>query len=232
MTVALTATFVTGCGERSRIDNAARALCDDWSWNEDADLAENAAAMDAVLAKEEVTVEYGHMGRGAREVSFVTERAAKYCDTDFGPYLAALDELDASADAELDEGEPKSYIAPGRSTPKPSPKPTPRPESNNGSGSSGGDGSVATELAEFGYTRSDVVALGLIADDTGYGLSPGTPLPYDMAENFAYVIALSCRDLDRGRTTVGALIDDDVSMGAPPSQAQRFWSYVTSRFCR
>lgn len=90
---------------------------------------------------------------------------------------------------------------------------------------------TGSALAARGITDDDVRALGFMADEYGYGLGPGTSLPFDQAQSFAYVVLLSCDELAAGTTTQSALVDDDVMSGAAPSDASAFWSYATGRFC-
>ena len=94
-----------------------------------------------------------------------------------------------------------------------------------------GDPEFAALLADRGIGEPDVRALGFVADEHGYGLSEGTPLPFEQAQSFALVVVLAaCDDVAEGTTTWEALVDDDANSGAPRGEAASFWSYVRARF--
>ena len=76
-----------------------------------------------------------------------------------------------------------------------------------------------------------IVQLAAMADLYGYGLGPGTTLSYGQAKNFAYGVSVVCDSLRSGESTVEDAVADDVSMGAPRSDAEGFNRYLDQTFC-
>ena len=79
--------------------------------------------------------------------------------------------------------------------------------------------------------RSVIVQLGQVADLYGYGLGPGTALSYHQSLNFAYGLSVVCDEVRSGRSTFQDSIQDDISMGAPASDARGFNRYLQQTFC-
>lgn len=73
--------------------------------------------------------------------------------------------------------------------------------------------------------------LGRMADVYGYGLSPGSPLSYEQAIEFAYAVSLTCDFLDSGAMTFNESVREDIQGGAPPSDARGFNRYLDRTFC-
>ncbi|MGY1737015.1 hypothetical protein [Geodermatophilus sp. SYSU D00684] len=97
----------------------------------------------------------------------------------------------------------------------------------------GTDGSeaIAEFLASRGVTESMIRQLGAKADATGYGLSPGTPLPFDQAQNFAAIMVSVCDKVTSGQTTWSAQIAEDVAARAPLADSQEMNGYLRDVFC-
>ncbi|MGY1777740.1 hypothetical protein ACI8AV_17920 [Geodermatophilus sp. SYSU D00804] len=73
--------------------------------------------------------------------------------------------------------------------------------------------------------------LGTKADETGYGLAPGTPLPFEQAQSFAAIIVPVCDKVADGQTTWSAQTAQDVADGAPPTDAREMNGYLRDVFC-
>lgn len=109
---------------------------------------------------------------------------------------------------------------------EPAPEPSQTPDAGTGTETEG----LGPELIDRGLTRGDVLALGWMADSTGYGLSPETPLSFEQATDFAYAIILRCDDAALNDNWED-LIAEDVSMGAPESQARKMNAYIRDEYC-
>lgn len=95
-----------------------------------------------------------------------------------------------------------------------------------------GDAETAEYLDRRGVTEEMVVTLGRIADATGYGLSPGTPLSYEQAQLFAAAIVTVCDDVADGNTTWADQTRRDQLDGAPTAAARQMNTYLRVQFCR
>lgn len=93
------------------------------------------------------------------------------------------------------------------------------------------DTSIQDALDERGVTDDEVRRLGAMADRTGYGLGPGTTLPFDQAQNFAVVLILTCDQVAAGELTWDDAIAADVSTGAPQGAAREMNGYLRDVFC-
>lgn len=93
------------------------------------------------------------------------------------------------------------------------------------------DASVDVHLADRGITAEQVIELGRLADATGYGLSPDSPLSFQQAQDFAVVIVGLCDDVASGATTWQAQIEQDVADGAPRDDAVLMNNFLRNSFC-
>ncbi|WP_154606726.1 hypothetical protein [Rhodococcus sp. AQ5-07] len=93
------------------------------------------------------------------------------------------------------------------------------------------DGTVLAALERAAVTPEMVTALGIVGDETGYGISKSTPTNQDQRENFAYAIVLLCREISAGETSWEESVSKDVFSGATASDAQRLNDYARTEFC-
>ncbi|MGY2005295.1 hypothetical protein [Blastococcus sp. SYSU DS1024] len=117
---------------------------------------------------------------------------------------------------------------------RPVPQPTPTRTPGNGGASQPttvGSPELRNYLAGRGVDDSLVRQLGAMADITGYGLSPGNPLPFEQAQGFAVAIIDRCDEVSSGQITWSDAVNEDVGDGAPVSDAQQMNSYLQSTFC-
>jgi hypothetical protein len=88
---------------------------------------------------------------------------------------------------------------------------------------------VPAGLARRGITESEYRVLRWAAVDGGYTTTDSPP------ESEFRVLALialdACRELAAGTTTLDDLIEDDISVGAPPSKASQSWQVVEAHIC-
>lgn len=203
--VGLVLLAAAGCGRSD--EERAQALCDEWAWDPGVSAEGNMDAYSEVwdTLDSDGTVDLEGMAR-------------QQCPGHFREYDRAAAEHIAQLREEAGlPPEPGSSSGGGGSV---------------GAGSSAGtDTSTADFLASRGVTDSMVRQLGYMADATGYGLSPGTPLPFDQAQNFAFVIVGVCDEVAGGRTTWASEVDRDVASGAPLGDAQQMNGYLRDVFC-
>lgn len=84
---------------------------------------------------------------------------------------------------------------------------------------------------ELGLPHDVIVRLGRAADVFGYGLGPGTVLDYEQATDFAYAVSTVCDGWRSGDLTFQDSVDEDVTSGAPASDARAFNRFLESDFC-
>lgn len=92
-------------------------------------------------------------------------------------------------------------------------------------------GTVRAAFERAGVTPEMVTALGLVGDETGYGISTSAPMNQEQRENFAYAIVLLCREISAGATSWDSSVNEDVFSGAASSDAQRLNDYARTDFC-
>ncbi len=93
------------------------------------------------------------------------------------------------------------------------------------------DGTVRAALERAGVTQEMVTALGIVGDETGYGISTSVPMNQKQREDYAYAIVLLCRDIGAGETSWENSVNEDVFSGAGLSDAQRLNDYARTEFC-
>lgn len=93
------------------------------------------------------------------------------------------------------------------------------------------DGTVRAALERAAVTPEMVSALGIVGDETGYGISKSTPTNQEQRENFAYAIVLLCREIAAGETSWEDSVYEDVFSGAAAFDAQRLNDYARIEFC-
>lgn len=93
------------------------------------------------------------------------------------------------------------------------------------------DGTMRAALQRAGVTQEMVTALGIVGDETGYGISTSVPMNQEQREDFAYAIVLLCRDIGAGETSWENSVNEDVFSGAELSDAQRLNDYTRTEFC-
>ncbi|MFF1555786.1 hypothetical protein ACFVX3_32720 [Rhodococcus erythropolis] len=86
-------------------------------------------------------------------------------------------------------------------------------------------------LERAGVTQEMVTALGIVGDETGYGISTSVPMNQEQREDFAYAIVLLCRDIGAGEMSWENSVNEDVFSGAELSDAQRLNDYARTEFC-
>jgi hypothetical protein len=107
---------------------------------------------------------------------------------------------------------------------------TPTPTASLG-GSGGSDTSIADALQVAGVSDDLVRQLGVVASETGYGLGRGDALPFDTAQNFAYMMVLTCREIASGSLTYASSQAQAVADGAAESDAARMMAFVEAEYC-
>lgn len=96
---------------------------------------------------------------------------------------------------------------------------TNRENSSSPTTSANGDGTVRAALERAAVTPEAVTALGLVGDETGYGICKSTPMNQEQRENFAYAIVLLCREISAGDTSWEESVNEDLYGGAAVSDA-------------
>lgn len=94
-----------------------------------------------------------------------------------------------------------------------------------------GDDSIRVALEQAGVSTDMVAALGVVGDETGYGISKSTPMNQEQREGFAYAIMLLCREIAAGETSWEQSVSEDVFSGAERADAQRLNDYARTEFC-
>ncbi len=93
------------------------------------------------------------------------------------------------------------------------------------------DTSLQDALDEAGVSNGLVARLGVVAGDTGYGLTRGQALTGDQARGFAVLQISTCRELASGFRSLAEVIASDVAGGAPRADAETMAAFLRDTFC-
>jgi hypothetical protein len=194
----------------AQAEAAVTALCSDWRYDPNVSIEVNEASL------RDLAESFEHNDT----TEDIQRQASIECPENFEAFWAAR---------EVEQNQQRETLA-SEFSQRPAPQSTSTPTRSN-SQSVGGDPELGAYLAGRGVDDSLVRRLGAMADMTGYGLSPGNPLPFEQAQGFAVAIIDRCNQVSSGQITWNEAVNEDVIDGAPVSHAQQMNSFLRGTFC-
>jgi hypothetical protein len=188
-------------------------LCSDWRYDPNVNIEDNEAS------RRDLAESFEHNDT----TDDILRQASIECPENFEAFWAAR-ETEQNLRREALASEYSQRPAP-QSTQTPAPTPT------RSTSQSVGDPELGAYLTRRGVDDTLVRQLGGIADMTGYGLSPGNPLPFEQAQGFAVAIIDRCDQVLSRQITWSDAVNEDVIDGARVSDAQRMNSFLQGTFC-